>query len=127
MICRKKIFIIKILILLAFLVGCAEIPTKWDRADKTAFITSTGLSVIDCFQTRKIKDDSRYGEKYNPIIKKLDKGETTLYFIGSWATTWWIADKLKPKWRKAFLGGKVSVQIRFVAKNFSIGLGIPID
>ena len=107
--------------------GCAEVPVKWDKTDKKLMGTFTILEATDCFQTRKIKDDPAYREKYNPLIKKLDKGETTLYFIGSWAATWWIANKLKPKWRKLFLIGGTSIQLYMVGNNISVGLGIPIE
>ena len=94
----------------------------WDDTDKTAFAAYVACHFVDYMQTRRIIE---HDMELNPIIEDLaeEMGKTgvTLYFAGTTALTYILADMVFKKHRKMFLGFMGGTSASTVIWNLRMG------
>lgn len=99
----------------------------WSDAERGLFALNLGVTFLDYKQTIQIaRDGPATGWRVyetNPIIGSHPSEEwVTLYFAGMVVAQYYIADLLKPEYRKLFLVASILIESALVKQNLRLGL-----
>ena len=89
--------------------------------------TDYALLATDYMQTRTIAENCSAGRtiELNPLLGRCPSlAKTTEYFAASAAAIFYLAETLKPEYRKAFLIGVGILEASAVAHNVRLGVNI---
>lgn len=120
----NKAIILTIIYLILSCSAFAKPFDGWDKCDKTLFTSFTVFSTIDCLQTKYIFDNPAKYKENNFIINKFGKKGVVPYFVGTTIVSYFIADHLKPQYRKVFLVTINAIEINATRHNYRIGIKI---
>jgi len=120
-------------IIVIILVLIFAVPTKsyagepWDNTDKVLYTLDLAVTLMDYKQTMQIAregpDTNWNVYETNPILgKHPTEQEVTIYFVGREIMKYYIADYLKPSYRKIFLIASFFATKTLVQRNLTLGL-----
>ena len=111
--------------LLALCLGMAQtaLAQNWSTQDKSLFVTSSALLVVDWAQTRHIARNPQLFYEKNPILGEHPSlGRVNTYFATVLVANYFITDALSPKWRTAYQAGLIGVELVVIGNNKRIGI-----
>ncbi len=116
---------IKLLPLLALLVGCAH-SDPWTRADTRWQMAHTLALAADAYTTTQIQYHPTIGE-VDPITKKVlgqqpGTAETWQYFASKAIVDYLIAMSLPEEWRRWWQVGGIGMHGYYAVQNCEVGL-----
>ena len=95
-----------------------------DTTYKAMYYTSYTLSAVDWAQTRYISTHPYYSE-VNPLLgEHPSTARVDNYFAAWWVVTQVALRVLPEKWSRAYLAGKLVVNVACVSRNIQIGIGV---
>ena len=111
-----------LIVSISLLFPAQAVAESWDRTEIALFATALTLDYIDYKQTENILDTRDFYESNQFLGRYPSRVHMRNYFIISAVGSYLIADKLKPKYRKAFLVGFILIESLCVNRNIKIGI-----